>query len=142
VEDGPEVLESDQTWRIIYGASILLEVAAIILVKLIVTAPSLKDAIQTDSGFTEISKVYKVRNNDDITKIKVALSPIEEAKKEEISLGEAFLSSKYRFAHWNSVFICFMSSATGISFIVFFTMFIFQEMKKEGQFDMSIPLAV
>ena len=47
LEEGPEAMEQDQSWRLVFGAPIACEILALVLIPLFVEALSLKNALQT-----------------------------------------------------------------------------------------------
>ena len=66
----------------------------------------------------------------------------DDQEKEQLGFKDAYFSAKYRFAHWNSFILAAFTHCSGLSFILIFAVQLFQQMKKDGKFQMSIPLAV
>ena len=116
-EDGAQLLQDDETWRIVFATSAVLSAVTSIVVALFFDVPSLRDLVLQNKGGDqsfvnkELLKIYEVDDDMVLETIKQQIiqsheSPQDQSKadqeKEQLTFKDAYFSAKYRFAHWNS----------------------------------------
>ena len=106
-EEGPEKLQNDQNWRIVFGFPIILEVMALFFLFFFFPNPSLKDSLRIlpdEEAKRELSKIYKLENPEDFSLLKAKLlAETSDDQTEEISQREAYCGKKYRCSSWNAI---------------------------------------
>lgn len=113
LSDSPvEERKANESWRIIYGSPMVVEVFGIIFTCLFVKHPSLNELIQNDrkeEALGEIQKIYKTDNSpEQLEEVYNLIKDSMQTESKDISVAEALCSRKYRRATWNGIMITYI----------------------------------
>lgn len=142
-----EERKADESWRIVYGFTLIIQAVSYIFIWVSLKNPSLKELIKNDDreqAFVEINKIYQINKNQEERQTQDVYKFLKSGLSEmtnQITSCESICGAKYRRASLNGLIILIFHNFTGISGIYLYSTGIFHNLRQHGKFSLSVTMA-